>query len=308
MLQVFPDYYSDFRCIAGACRHSCCIGWEIDVDEEALSRYAKADGPFGERLRQNISAGDEPHFILGEDERCPFLNDEGLCDMILQLGEDSLCQICRDHPRFRNELPGRVETGLGLCCEAACQLILGKETPTRLEVSGQVECEDEIVALRNQVLPLLQRRQWSIPRRVEEMLRFCGAALPESTLAEDAAFLLTLERLEEDWTRLLHFAAGAEAPDTAAFDAYMKDRQTEYEQLLCYLVYRHMANAFDEEELAARTCFASWAYRFLRRVGAAVFAATGEFTFPQQAELCRLFSAEIEYSQDNMDTLLDQWR
>ena len=36
MLTVYPDYYSAFRCIAGACKHSCCIGWEIDIDEESL--------------------------------------------------------------------------------------------------------------------------------------------------------------------------------------------------------------------------------------------------------------------------------
>lgn len=29
-----PDYYDRFRCIAGACKDSCCIGWEIDIDEK----------------------------------------------------------------------------------------------------------------------------------------------------------------------------------------------------------------------------------------------------------------------------------
>ena len=32
-----PEYYDRFRCIAGACKDSCCIGWEIDVDEEKQS-------------------------------------------------------------------------------------------------------------------------------------------------------------------------------------------------------------------------------------------------------------------------------
>ena len=34
-----PTYYKNFKCIADACEHSCCIGWEIDIDPEALEKY-----------------------------------------------------------------------------------------------------------------------------------------------------------------------------------------------------------------------------------------------------------------------------
>ena len=132
MLHVFPDYYQAFRCVGGSCRHNCCIGWEIDIDPDSAARYAALAGPLGDRLRKNICLEDTPHFILGQEDRCPFLNDRNLCDLILDLGEASLCQICTDHPRFHNELPGRLETGLGLCCEEAGRLILGKSTPTLL--------------------------------------------------------------------------------------------------------------------------------------------------------------------------------
>ena len=132
MLTVYPDYYPAFRCIAGACRHSCCIGWEIDIDEESLARYQAMPGPLGERLRGHISADDPPHFVLGEGERCPFLNQDNLCDLILAGDEELLCQICDDHPRFRNFLPGYTEIGLGLCCEGAAQLILSQTEPGQL--------------------------------------------------------------------------------------------------------------------------------------------------------------------------------
>ena len=90
---VYPDYYPDFSCIADRCNHSCCIGWEIDIDQDALTRFQSAEGPMGQRLKENISLEGEPHFILGEDERCPFLNEKGLCDLILYGGEEILCQI-----------------------------------------------------------------------------------------------------------------------------------------------------------------------------------------------------------------------
>lgn len=39
MKTVVPSYYKDFRCIAGDCRHTCCVGWEIGVDEDSAARF-----------------------------------------------------------------------------------------------------------------------------------------------------------------------------------------------------------------------------------------------------------------------------
>lgn len=307
MLYVFPDYYSEFQCIAGACRHSCCIGWEIDIDPDTAEFYKTVPGPFGQQLAEHIDWSQPPHFRLGPDERCPFLNEQGLCRMILTLGEEHLCGICADHPRFRNELPGRVETGLGLCCEEAARLILTRPDPAVLVSSGQDEgVEDEIIALRDQVLCALQNRARSIPERVEDMLALCGGALPRRSMAQWAALLLSLERLDETWTQVLTFLRDCgDSADLAGFDAHMAQRQSEYEQLLVYLVYRHLANAFNGDELASRSAFAALGYTLLRAIGAAVWSHTGRFSAEDQVELARLFSSEIEYSQDNMDILLD---
>lgn len=124
---IAPSYYQDFHCIAGACEHTCCIGWEIDIDEESLSRYrTQAD------ISPHIDQTDTPHFRLDGEERCPFLNDDHLCDLILHHGEDALCQICADHPRFRSFWSDRTEIGLGLVCEEAARLILSQPQPMQL--------------------------------------------------------------------------------------------------------------------------------------------------------------------------------
>ena len=128
-----PDYYPHFRCIADACRHSCCVGWEIDIDPDTRAAYAAVGGDIGAKLADEIDDSTDPaHFRLTADERCPFLRNDGLCELILTLGEDSLCQICADHPRFRNFFSGRTELGLGLCCEAAGALILSQPAPMQI--------------------------------------------------------------------------------------------------------------------------------------------------------------------------------
>ena len=91
MIVYAPDYYSRFHCIADRCRHTCCEGWEIDIDPVTLNMYGAVDGPLGEKLKRSICLDPEPHFVLCPGERCPFLTDTNLCELILEKGEGMLC-------------------------------------------------------------------------------------------------------------------------------------------------------------------------------------------------------------------------
>ena len=192
MKLIAPDYYKDFRCIAGDCRHSCCIGWEIDVDPDKLAYYDTVTGPLSDRLHKGIDrTAQPPHFILGEHERCPFLNQEGLCDLIIGLGEDSLCQICRDHPRYRSFFVGRTEIGVGLCCEAAAALILKKTEKTTLvtlEEDGEPDdlppADLSLLEWRALLTDIAQDRSQNIEERAQAILEEARLALPDYTLSQ----------------------------------------------------------------------------------------------------------------------------
>lgn len=300
---IYPDYFPEFKCIKGECRHNCCIGWEIDIDHKSLDFYNGIDGVFGTRLKKSISNDEMPHFILSNEERCPFLNKDNLCDIIIELGEQHICDICTEHPRFNNQLPDRIEKGLGLTCEAAARIILSKKTPVKL--IGSFESKDTIINLRDSVLTVLQDRDKSISQRTDEMLALCNTSMPDRTLDFWIDILLELERLDEGWTEILYELKSSNH-GTDVFDAYMSNRQTEYEQLLIYFIYRHFANAFDLEDAAARACFAVLAYMVLHEIGAMYYSKTKTFSLEDQIELARMFSSEIEYSQENIDILLDE--
>ena len=47
-----PNYFKDFKCIASKCEDTCCAGWGIVIDDEALEKYQKVQGDFGDRLRR----------------------------------------------------------------------------------------------------------------------------------------------------------------------------------------------------------------------------------------------------------------
>lgn len=212
MLEIYPDYYSEFKCIAGACNHTCCAGWEIDIDDESFERY-KRDGI------ACISEDETPHFVLNGD-RCPYLNHDNLCELIIAHGEDYLCQICTDHPRFRNFWTDATEIGLGLCCEEAARLILGRKEPIRLFItdstSGQEisyesflemlpEDEQYLFDIRDQLLEQAAQYEDTMVARLMEYLiyRHLPDALYDDRLEERILFCQRVtEQIAAQWQGL----------------------------------------------------------------------------------------------------------
>ena len=138
-----PSFFDQFKCIGSACTDTCCAGWEIEVDETTAEGYLTEKGAFGDRLRREIGSEPGEYFFKLQDNRCPFLNKENLCDIFINLGEDRLCDICREHPRFYNWFGDYTEVGLGLCCEEAERLLFSDSKPlTFVEEVTQDEEQD----------------------------------------------------------------------------------------------------------------------------------------------------------------------
>ena len=264
----------------------------------------------GERLHKCIDrSGEMPHFLLGEQERCPFLNGKNLCDLILYGGEGMLCQICTDHPRYRSFFSERTEIGVGLCCEEAARLILTRPEKTMLVTTGEGELDEEetaLLTLRDHLFAIAQKREEPINQRIEQILSACGAHVPDVPPAQWAEFYLSLERMDEVWTGILEaLREHADELPLDDFAAHMKGRETEYEQLLVYFLYRQVPTALDDGDVSSKAAFAVLSVRLLFSLGALHLLLHGEFTVEDQIELCRLYSAEVEYSDDNMDALFD---
>lgn len=303
---ICPDYYKEFKCIAGECRHSCCIGWEIDIDKRTMDFYNSVGGEMGSRLKKNIKREEICSFILGDGERCPFLNDKNLCDIIIELGEEHISHICREHPRFYNEIGDRCEAGLGLACEEAARLVLSKKTKTVLIGAENEPCDDEILALRDELIKTLQIREKIIKERLSDVLLLCKTSIPRKSISEWADFLLSLESMDKLWQEKLS-ALKELCEDDGEFEEYMTARETEYEQFAVYLIYRHFWVASDMADAAARACFAVFGVWLIYALGMHEFMKNGEFSFEEQVELVRMFSSEIEYSEDNTNALLDEF-
>ncbi len=295
MKTIAPAYYPAFRCIADRCQHSCCIGWEIDIDEDTAAFYRTVDGRLGERLAANICDGS---FRLTANERCPFLNEHGLCDIITALGDKALCQICADHPRFRGYFSDRTELGLGLCCEEAARVILTSESDDLIVLDNDGDSaplwEDEaaLLSARDRLFAIARDRTKPIRGREQALLSYAGR--PPLSASELFACYDPLERLEKGWSDTL-----SRLP-TACDEEPPQDLSVAFERLLVYFLYRHIPDALEDDRFEARAAFAAHSVKVLRLL----CAAYGN-SLDALLDLARRYSAEIEYSDENIGRLLE---
>lgn len=290
-----PDYYLKFRCVADQCRHNCCVGWEIDIDEITYKKYSKISGELGQELKEKIALTDEiPHFILDDEERCPFLDKQNLCRLITQLGEHYLCQICSDHPRFRNDYEERTELGLGLCCEEACRLILTNQHPvTLVRLEGEGE-ELPFFGFRDRLFALLGDRTLSLTERIKKI----GISLPEYSAEKWKKLFLELEHLDPTWEKLLSELEDADC-------SFSSEWEIPFEQLLIYFLYRHLGEGLYDGRLNERIKFALLGLHMIQLLCANHRKRVGTVTVSDFLEYARMYSTEIEYSEENTESLLN---
>lgn len=293
---IVPSYYKNFCCIADKCKHNCCIGWEIDIDRKSCEYYSTVTGSFGDRLKSNIDFDcTQPCFILSDNERCPFLNDNNLCDIIINLGEEKLCEICSEHPRFNNFYTSRIERGLGLCCEAAAELILNYKDKVEFivwedDAEIQTDEEQEFFSLRQEIFNIIQDRSISISERISRIITDFDVFFPDYTLAEWADVFLDFERLDPKWTEML-----CKLKKCDSFECNFSD--VILEQLFVYFIYRHLADAICDGRYSERITFAI--------LGVYIITAVATVCDMNIIDVARFYSSEIEYSEDNTYAILD---
>ncbi len=287
-----PKYYKKFKCIADKCEHSCCIGWEIDVDEDTLEKYKSLSSGYGAVIMDTVSVEDTPHFKLCDHDRCPHLDEKGLCKIILGIGEDYLCHICREHPRFYN-YTHVAEVGIGMSCREAARIILGSSDYAAFEHIGDVDAESDGVifdgaAERTGIYVILRDDARSYAERLDDIYR------KYSIDAGDDGYWLnalgSLEYLDTSHKELFMNYSSKSRPNGK--DEYL-------ERFLAYLIYRHCTEAIDDEDFRARLAFCLFCERLL-----ASLICIGDIeSLNDAAVMAGIISEEIEYSDDNTSAL-----
>ncbi|MBR3997215.1 MAG: hypothetical protein IKI93_02595, partial [Clostridia bacterium] len=111
----------------------------------------------------------------------------------------------------------------------------------------------------------------------------------------------TLERMDEEWGGMLAHLTEENAAWTVGLVPDLM-----WENLLVYFVNRHTPDAADEWDLDARIGFAVLGYAVIRTIAEGEYRRKGELTTDDLVEIARMYSAEIEYSEENTEAVLGE--
>ena len=322
MRVIAPDYYDRFQCLAGECPHSCCEKWEVVIDEGHACRYEEVPSPLGEKLRTALQRDEDGDFCFSlNGGRCPFLDEENLCEIHRQLGEEATSITCQEHPRFTEDYGSFREITLSASCPAANALLLGTEEPLTFRELETDEPGEEgdgwleyLVPLRARLLEGLTDRAVPLRRRLKEFLMLASdvqECLDDDDLEGISTLLRTwhpweltedervvplfpralrclgeLEILEPDWKALLTQA-----------EAVPEERMPEplLERIAVYMGFRYLLKAVNDGDLLSRAQLVVFTVLLVERLAAVCGLG----------EALRRFSCEIEHNDENLEALME---
>lgn len=311
----FPEYYKNFACIADRCTDNCCIGWEIDVDAQTREKYRFVRGALGEKMKERIADGkDSSHFILC-GERCPFLNGSNLCDIIMELGETSIPDICRLHPRYFSRFGEAIYGGIGLCCEVAAELILsesGEHTYREFDFDDvfDEDYDEDIFKLicgkKQSLVDILADNDSKIGDKLKALL-FEGDKIQAEIDGFDASYDIgccitlceyfeSMEHLDGELMTLLKGCV------TAQKRALTPEEERYVSNFAIYFIDRYFCEGARDGDIIGKIA--------LTLLSSAVFALllmSEPSTSPKRAvHIAKCYSKEIEYSEENVARIMTE--
>lgn len=295
MISLYPTFYHTFQCKANQCHHTCCQKWTIDVDEETAKLYQTLPTPLGEDLRKFMTVDDEGYYFMFSDKQptCPLLREDGLCRVVLELGEDSLCDTCHMHPRFYKYIEDLELCGVGLSCEESVEKLLATEGDqlqfTIEDDDGEFTADDRPVLENIFDLLALGINPAICQFTPNHSIRYCQELI---NLYKET------EPIDEEWTKQLSYLENM-LSSTTTTDLLNLDAQetVALNKVYQYILYRQI------DMLAEYSLESLVRYAF----DATVFIALLTHQLGNLPEQIRRWSEQIEYDEDNVSYLFDAY-
>ncbi len=318
-IKVFvPTYFDEFKCIADRCPDTCCIGWEVDIDNETVEKYSSLNGEISNKIKKHLTRDETGCniFTLCDGDRCPFLNNCNLCEIHLEAGECFLSQTCTLFPRFFDDFGETREMGLGFGCPEAARIILTENKPFSLKLYEEIADESEdidedflsdLLALRNDIFLVLQDDKLTFRNKAENTLNLAkafqekldGDICDESQNRTFGDCVTVLENMEYINNERKNFLKSLK--DEPHTEIIFNNYKNDFEKLMTYYIFRYLLKAVYDYDVLTKVKYGVFACAVISRI----YAYFKEPDFEKRVEIMYSYSKEIEYSDLNMD-LLDE--
>ncbi len=325
MLNRVPEYFDDFRCLAGACPDTCCGRWAIVVDDAARERYLSVQGPLGDRIRHSLTERDGETCMALERGRCPLLTEDGLCSIVLEKGEEFLSTTCHTHPRFTEIYGNLSETMLSVSCPEAARLLLEQEAPLQFVTTSDDQPPEPndldpalfslVLAGRSLALSLVQDRSRPLPDRLALLLVFSRQLDRRLLRPKAAARLLSVFKDRGHQDRVLRKVHRHRPAHPAIFPAFLRQLLANTEHLteqfprLLDQMGAVSLSCVPMEQLTVYYLFRWWLKAacngyLWRQVAACVVSVLAVSALASPAGglqlAASLYSKEVEHSEENL--------
>lgn len=134
-LYLQPDYVGKFQCLPAQCVSNCCKRpWTISIDNDTYEKYSQIQPEQKAREITSLIKHDVKNnrYVIAP-RPCPFLEENNLCRIQLEYGEEFLSAVCKTHPRVVNKFENFFERTLTLTCPVAAEIILFEREPMKFE-------------------------------------------------------------------------------------------------------------------------------------------------------------------------------
>lgn len=196
---IKPAFVERFKCVGAECLISCCQGWNIFIDKKTHHRYLNADNTqissIAKAHLRPTRKGKNHYSVITFDTQgqCPFIDENKLCSVQRELGEQALSPTCAIYPRITRRYADETRHSMTLSCPEVARLVL-------FDADSMMQHESEQLLANAKTNLIGQRQPVSQVSQVIHLFAWNLIQAPTHNIEENlmalAHFILYLQRIE----------------------------------------------------------------------------------------------------------------
>ncbi|MHC9001975.1 flagellin lysine-N-methylase [Enterobacter adelaidei] len=127
---IKPIFVCKFQCVGPECLMSCCRGWTINIDKKTHQKYVlSSHADIAAIAKENLilqrkGKNSYSRVKLNEKGDCPFFDENKLCMVHRDLGEEALSHTCSTYPRSSTRYQDETRHTMTLSCPEVVRRVL----------------------------------------------------------------------------------------------------------------------------------------------------------------------------------------
>ena len=163
--------YEKFKCTADKCKFTCCKGWDINVDIDTYNKWRENDNLnyLLDNVRFKKSDGNNTYLIKKQTKgTCPLLSNEGLCNIVIDHGDEYLSLTCQNFPRLENTFEDVKELTLSCSCPEVVNIISDMKEKISIDFNDSFSYIEDLGSLkiRESLVNIIQKEDISIENKI----------------------------------------------------------------------------------------------------------------------------------------------